>query len=258
MTLAWLSNKTDLGRAMIRQTHERIAGNPANGILIVADHASAHVPDDVDLGICPSQLARHIAVDIGVDPLTRALAANLRATAILACVSRLVIDLNREEDAPGLIPTISDGVEIPGNTMLDDWERDMRITRFHRTYHAAISREIRNMWPALIVSVHSFTPRLESRPEEARPWQIGILYNDDDRAARLAIPMLEAQGLAVGDQQPYSGRVLNHTMNLHAEEGGIPYLGIEVRQDELADRTGVSRWCRILSPVIAQVAAELS
>ena len=29
--------------------------------------------------------------------------------------------------------------------------------------------------------------------------------------------MLEAEGLIVGDQQPYSGKLLNYTMNRHAE-----------------------------------------
>ena len=62
-----------------------------------------------------------------------------------------------------------------------------------------------------------------------------MLYNQDERAARLAIPLLEAEGLIVGDQQPYSGHLLNATMNRHAEAEGRPYLGIEIRQDQIAD-----------------------
>jgi len=57
-----------------------------------------------------------------------------------------------------------------------------------------------------------------------RPWHVGVLYNEDDRAARVAIPLLEAEGLMVGDQEPYSGRLLNATMNRHAEAEGRPYL----------------------------------
>ena len=38
----------------------------AGGILLIADHASAFVPDDIDLGIDPALLANHIAIDIGV------------------------------------------------------------------------------------------------------------------------------------------------------------------------------------------------
>ena len=47
--------------------------------------------------------------------------------------------------------------------------------------------------PALIVSLHSFTPVLESRPDEARPWDVGVLYNRDYRLAPAAIASLSAQ-----------------------------------------------------------------
>src|SRR3546814_9145245 len=57
-------------------------------------------------------------------------------------------------------------------------------------------------------------------PDEHRPWQVGVLYNQDDRGARFTIPLLEAEGLNVGDQEPYSGKLLNATMNRHAEELG--------------------------------------
>jgi hypothetical protein len=86
--------------------------------------------------------------------------------------------------------------------------------------HDALAALLDAAPPALILSLHSFTPSLRSAPEEARPWQVGVLYNADDRAARLAIPLLAAEGLVVGDQQPYSGKLLNATMNRHAEAEG--------------------------------------
>jgi 8-oxo-dGTP pyrophosphatase MutT (NUDIX family) len=75
---------------------------------------------------------------------------------------------------------------------------------------------------ALILSLHSFTPQLASDPQQMRPWHVGVLYNEDDRAARVAIPLLEAEGLMVGDQEPYSGRLLNATMNRHAGQFALP------------------------------------
>jgi len=224
-------------------------GKARGGILIVADHASAHVPGDIDLGIAAVVLTRHVAVDIGVAPLARAFCAAMGCDAILGRVSRLVCDFNREEDAPGLIPLTSDGADIPGNH-LDAAGRDARLARFFRPYHEAVAAAIARGGPALIVSLHSFTPRLETRPEERRPWEIGILYNADARAARIAIPLLEAAGIVTGDNQPYSGRVLNATMNRHAEAAGLPYLGIEVRQDLIGDAAGVSLWAERLAPVI--------
>ena len=54
----------------------------------------------------------------------------------------------------------------------------------------------------------------------------------------------------VGDQLPYSGKLLNATMNAHGESNGIAYLGLEVRQDLIADDASVARWAGVLVPVI--------
>ncbi|EXS71141.1 N-formylglutamate amidohydrolase [Sphingobium sp. Ant17] len=216
-------------------------------LLIIADHASAQVPEDIDLGIDPALLTNHIAIDIGVAEVSRLLAAQLGGTAILGGVSRLVIDLNREEDAPGLLPVMSDGHAISGNR---DADLSDRMRRFYHPYHQAIERRLATMASPFILSVHSFTPQLASDPDQQRPWEIGILYGADDRAARIAIPLLEAAGLRVGDQQPYSGKLLNATMNRHAEANGIPYLGIEMRQDLVADAAGQRRFADLLGPAV--------
>ena len=106
--------------------------------------------------------------------------------------------------------------------------------------------------------MHSFTPSLASQPDEPRPWQVGVLYNEDDRAARIAIPLLKAEGLEVGDQQPYSGKLLNYTMIRHAEADGRPYLGIEIRQDQISGPEGQARWAERLARIANQVALAIS
>ncbi len=217
------------------------------GVLIVGDHASNYVPSDIDLGIDTGLLDLHIASDIGVAPVAGELVALGTAdTAYLAGVSRLVIDLNREPEAFGLIPDNSDGHVIPGN-VLDEAARNERMARFYNPYHGKLAQIIAAARPAMILSLHSFTPRLRSRRDERRPWQIGILYNEDDRLARVAIPALVAIGLNVGDQLPYSGRDLNYTMNHHAEANGIPYLGVEMRQDLISHPSGVATMCEWLN-----------
>ncbi|KQN08647.1 N-formylglutamate amidohydrolase [Sphingobium sp. Leaf26] len=236
------------------EAFEQIDGGGLD-LLIVADHASAHVPADIDLGIAPALLREHIAVDIGVAEVSRLLAAGLGATAILGGVSRLVIDLNREEDAPGLLPVMSDGHAIPGNR---DADLNDRMTRFHHPYHHRVAQLLEGMTAPFILSVHSFTPTLASDPDQQRPWDIGVLYNQDDRAARIAIPMLEAAGLKVGDQLPYAGTVLNATMNRHAEGNGIPYLGVEMRQDLVGDAAGQARFAAILGPVVLECRKALA
>ena len=235
----------------------RIVGDPlAGGIVIVSDHASNRVPSDIDLGIDPALLDEHVAVDIGVGAVAECMARQAGFAAFLGNVSRLVCDFNRDEDSPALIPHASDGHDIPGN-LFDVAEREERIERFFRPYHDALASLLHDAPPALIVSLHSFTPNLRSRPEEQRPWQVGVLYNQDERAARLAIPLLEAEGLIVGDQQPYSGRLLNATMNRHAEARGLPYVGIEIRQDLIAEPAGQAEWAERLVRIANDVARQV-
>ena len=216
-------------------------------ILLLCDHASNVVPEGIALGVAPDLLDLHIAVDIGAEPLTRALAERLDAPAILATVSRLVVDLHREPHHPDLIPTASDGHVIPGNALPD---REERLSRFHRPYHEALARLIEAKKPRLLASIHSFTPRLQNGGG-ARPWEVGILYNADDRAARIAIDLLRARGVQTGDNEPYSGRLLNATLNRHGEERGLPYLAIEVRNDLIRDAAGIARWTDTLAEIIA-------
>ena len=228
----------------------QIAGSAP--LLIIADHASNAVPPGVDLGIDAALLDDHIAVDIGTAALSKALALRLDATAIIATVSRLVVDCNRDPVVADVIPAASDGHVIAGNLLLSPAERALRIDAIHAPYHAAIAAEIARARPALIVSVHSFTQELATRPDETRPWPVAILYNEDDRAARAGLAW---QGFLVGDNQPYSGRVLNYTMNRHAEAGGIAYLGLEVRNDGLRDAVGIDRWATLLARCIGVIGA---
>jgi predicted N-formylglutamate amidohydrolase len=244
-------------REMMNTAWIDIKSTKPSPFLIIADHASRRVPDDIDLGIDPEIMAQHVAVDIGVEPLCYALASALQCPAILGAYSRLVIDLNRDLDVAGLIPEQTDGIIIPGNA-LNDAQREARIDQFWRPYHQHIEHVIAATRPKLLISVHSFTPQLNSEAQLARPWHVGVLYNQDDRAARIAIPLLERHGLCVGDQQPYSGKVLNATMNRHGEGNNIAYLGLEVRQDQIADDAGVARWADILCPIIEECGNSLA
>lgn len=223
------------------------------GIICVADHASSFVPGDVVLGIPESLMKQHIALDIGVEGVAERLARRHGIAAHIATVSRLVCDLHREESDPAIVPSESDGYLIPGNISADI---ERRLARYYRPYHAALGEWVTACQPELIVAVHSFTPELQNGGE-ARPWQVGLLYNDDDRASRHAIRLFAEEGLTVGDNQPYSGKDLNVTMNRHAEARGIPYLTVEIRQDQVTDEAGQARWAALLADVANRVALAL-
>jgi len=222
-------------------------------IVCVGDHASNAMPGDIDLGIASELLDQHIAVDIGVDGIVRRLARDHCMPAHVAKVSRLVIDLHREEDHPALVPVESDGHLVPGNIGANV---EARIERFYRPYHEALARWLDQHAPHLILSIHSFTPALATSDEQ-RPWQVGLLFNEDDRAARHAIRLFEELGLTTGENEPYSGRDLNATMNRHAEAHDRPYCAIEIRQDLIATRADQARWAAMLADVAGRVALAL-
>ena len=244
----------DGGAAAVSEAYCQIGTPTPGGIVCTADHASNCVPEDIDLQIPAHLLGEHIAVDIGTEAIAELLARDHAIPAHIAAVSRLVCDLNREETALGLVPEASDGHPIPGNVGAD---RESRLARFHRPYHEALAAWLAAAQPGLILSLHSFTPRLANR-DEPRPWQIGVLYNQDDRAARIAIPLLAAEGLNVGDNLPYSGRDLNYTMNRHAEGAGRPYLGVEIRQDLAQTPEDHARWVSLLANIAQRVASALT
>ncbi|MDQ2878945.1 MAG: N-formylglutamate amidohydrolase [Pseudomonadota bacterium] len=235
-------------------TAPRLIDGAPGGVVLLCDHASNAVPPDIDLGVSLDVLTKHIAIDIGAGPLTQALAARLGAPAILATVSRLVIDLHRPPDHPHLIPAISDGNAIPGNVRAD---RYARIGRFHAPYHRALAALIDRTAPTLLASIHSFTPRLETGGS-ARPWQVGILSNRDRRAADRTLAALRASGVETGDNEPYSGRMLNMTLNRHGEARGIASVAIEVRQDLIENADGVAQWTDILAPLLTSVRNSLA
>lgn len=225
----------------------KVLGDPASPILIIVDHASNHVPEGIDLGLAPEVLSQHVAWDIGVAEVAALLVERGGFCAVLGGVSRLVIDYNREADAPGLVPVQSDGHHIEGNKVAEVADR---LTRFYDPYHAKVAELAVAAQQPFLFSLHSFTPCLQTKPDEQRPWEIGVLYDEDERGARIALPMLLEAGLVAGDQEPYSGKLLNATMNHHAEAHGRPYLGVEIRQDLIGDAAGQQRFAEILRPVL--------
>lgn len=236
------------------EAYRQIGTPTPGGIVCTADHASNRIPLDITLGIPAHLLHEHIAVDIGTEPIAELLSRDHAIPAHIAAVSRLVCDFNREEAALGLVPEASDGHPIPGNVGAS---REERLNRFHRPYHTALEQWLEAAEPALILSLHSFTPRLETS-DAARPWQVGVLYNTDDRAARIAIPLFAAEGLNVGDNLPYSGGDLNYTMNRHAEAHHRPYFGVELRQDLVQTPADHARWAAMLADITQRVARALA
>jgi predicted N-formylglutamate amidohydrolase len=71
------------------ESFEIVEGPVTSRYILVCDHASNAIPPEYgDLGLDPVQLERHIAYDIGAAALTRSLAKELAAPAVLSRISR--------------------------------------------------------------------------------------------------------------------------------------------------------------------------
>lgn len=237
---SWLAADVELVNA---------GGRP--GILILADHAGNRVPARLaGLGLPPAELARHIGYDIGIAWLARRMAGLLDAPALLDHASRLVIDPNRRPGEPSSIPGISDGTLVPGNRGLSAAEWRRRVREHFLAWHRAIARRIAGCRRAGIVpvllSLHSFTPRLAGRD---RPWQVGVLWRDDDRLAAPMLAALRARGdLVVGDNEPYSGKdAFGYTIEFHAQRTRLPHLMLELRQDQIDSEPRAAAWAELLA-----------
>jgi predicted N-formylglutamate amidohydrolase len=222
--------------------------------LLVSDHAGRRIPKKLgDLGVSESELRRHIAFDVGIEPVVRFMADELDATAILQPYSRLVIDCNRPFHAESSIAKMSENTPVPGNVKLGAEEIAARQREIFAPYHDAITKELdrrrHGHLPAFLVAMHSFTPAYKG---VSRPWHAGVLYNRDSRFAAFILRLLREQDeLTIGDNEPYTvSDDTDYTIPVHGEQRGIPHAAIEIRHDlietEENQRFWAQRMCEIL------------
>lgn len=232
---------------------ETLNSRARSPFLLICDHAGNRLPRRLgSLGLQDDALGRHIAWDIGAGALTRLMAQDLNASAVLQTYSRLVIDCNRAPESDYSIVEISEYTAVPGNGSLPPAQRDLRRDEIFRPYHACISeeldwRQIQEM-PTALVSLHSFTPVFKG---SHRPWHVGILYSGDERLAKPMLSLLRGEAnLVVGDNEPYALDEEDYSIPLHGAQRGLPHIEIEIRQDLIADAYGQRVWADRISRIL--------
>ncbi len=216
------------------EAYSQIAGEDASGVVITCEHASQRLPEPWQW---PKEDARlvgtHWAYDLGAAELARALAARLRAPAILSRFTRLLADPNRPEDSPTLFRARADGAPIHINLSVDSRDRELRLERYYRAYHRAADQLVANHAAPLLLSIHTFTPAYEGK---SRSMEIGVLYDRDEELARRCAAHLDDAGFISALNEPYSGKEgLMYAVDRHAVRYGRRALEIEVRQDLAVD-----------------------
>ena len=238
---------------------ELLHGTPDNGLVLVCDHASNHLPREYGtLGLPANELERHIAYDIGAAEVTRHLADLLGVPAILSHFSRLLIDPNRAMDDPTLIMQISDGAVIPGNAQISAYEREKRLKDYYLPYHRAIEgvldKCIAADHPPALLSIHSFTQEWHG---SLRPWEAAILWDNDERLVQPLLECLRKEtDFNIGDNEPYSGRLQGDCMHQHGTERGLAHALVEIRQDQIRDEQGQREWAGRLADILTRILAD--
>jgi predicted N-formylglutamate amidohydrolase len=229
--------------------------------LLIADHAGNAVPQALgDLGLAARDLRRHIAIDIGILGVSRRLARALAAPLVYQRYSRLVIDCNRTPGGVGSVLDYSDGAAVPANRGLTPQalaaRRDEIFVPYQTRIAGLIDRRIALGRPPVVLAMHSFTPRHGDLPGP-RPWQVGVLYNRDDRLARALIPLLQAEGdLTVGINQPYAvDDAIDYAVPVHCEARGLLHVELEIRQDLIANARGQAAWAERLARLLPRALA---
>lgn len=222
--------------------------------LLVGDHAGGAIPAALgDLGLSEEERQRHIAIDIGVEALGKALAERLGAVFLSQTYSRLVVDCNRAPEDPGWVAEESDGTVVPGNFAPSMADRAARRVAIYEPYHTAIADELDLLQASgadpVLISLHSFTPVMAGKP---RPWEIGVLHNGHrDDFARGMLRLLRETPFEVGDNEPYRMDTTDYTVPHHAFGRGLRYVELEVRQDLLVENR--NEVAARLSPLFLQL-----
>jgi predicted N-formylglutamate amidohydrolase len=235
------------------------AGKRGSPFIIVCDHAGRSLPQRLGtLGLSDVDLERHIAWDIGAAAVAHRLGEALGAFVIGQAYSRLVIDCNRPLGSPTSIAEVSERTTIPGNIGVSAAERVRRAQEIFEPYHRRIEQELERRRAAsessVLIALHSFTPRYLS---VERPWQVGLLYRHV-AFAHAVIELLRAEQLVVGDNEPYRvSDATDYTIPVHGERRGLPHVGIEIRQDLIAEEAGQEHWAKLLARLLPKAYERL-
>ena len=207
--------------------------------LVTCEHGGNDVPD-----FCATLfrghaalLASHRGYDPGALSLSRDLARALRATLVIATVSRLVVELNR---SPGRQFRFSPIMRAVPRALRDDVCR-RHYTPYRDKVEAFIARRVAAGVHVVHLASHSFTPALNGAVRRA---DVGILY-DPGRPAERALALrwqrtLEARRprWIVRRNYPYRGTSDAFASYLRKRYDDAAYAGFELEVNQKHVRDG--------------------
>ena len=219
-------------------------------IQLSCEHASNRMPPGFSWPDADKKLRhQHWAWDPGAAHITRMLAKEFGAPAVLSRFTRLLIDPNRELTSDTLFRDMADGEPVALNTDLSEHERERRIQQLYQPYHDAYDEMVAQT-DAVVVSVHSFSPVYEG---QQRHVEVGVLH-DKQPALGIAIRELLQTSYRAADNEPWDGRGgLMFAPQSHADAHGRRAVEFEVRQDLATDPVWRQQFVKTVSRALRTV-----
>jgi predicted N-formylglutamate amidohydrolase len=226
-------------------------------LLIIVDHANNFIPSKYkNLGLPKYLTESHIAYDLNILNLSKQINTLLESDIVYGENSRLIIDLNRGQNDPTLIPSISDKKLIPGNIGITSKEFNFRKRKFYNNYHSKIKKIVNEKKIKLIISMHSFNPYFKGKK---RKTEIGILSNKNRRYSDLLIrQMAKSKRYIIGDNVPYKGELKDDTLYKHGLKKNILHTLIEVRNDLINTEIKVNKMSQFIVSSLKTINKKLS
>lgn len=244
---------------MSEPVFDLLNGDALSPLILLGEHAGrAFPPEYGSLGLTDAffEAEPNAPFDRGTDGVLRYVAQKTGVTSVLGKYSRLLIDLNRLVESPGLIPDEAHGAFIPGNADLSDVEKAKRISLYYRPFHDAIEAQIQRRLQAgiapILFSVHSYTPHVAlafAGETGARPPDLSIQFADENSlVAHMRAVAAEEASIFVRDNFPYDlGKVPPGSIHSHGINKGFECLSIEISIDRLKGADDEAFWGALLA-----------
>lgn len=230
----------------------------ASPVVVVCEHASSFIPPELhSLGLGADILKSHIVWDPGAMAVAESISGRLDAVLVASQVSRLVYDCNRPPESIDAVPARSEIFAVPGNQALSQAAREARIALVYEPFRTSLESVVAGRQaPAVIVTIHSFTPVYKG---ETREVELGILHDEDSRLAdAMLMNTCRHTSLNVLRNEPYGPQDgVTHTLRESAVRAGLHNVMIEIRNDLLTTRREQDAMAAMLSGWIISGLREL-
>lgn len=201
-------------------------------------------------------LESHRGWDPGALELARLIANRTHSKLVFSTTTRLLVDLNRSSENPGVFSR-SSGILSPA-------QQHALLNAHHTPYRERVEQRVRasaRRAPAIHLSVHTFTPVLRG---ERRALDIGILFDPARPLERVFARRLraalnqECPRSRVAFNKPYKGTDDGLTTTLRGLFPPLSYAGIELEVNQRFPRAGGPSWAKLQDAIARAIVKALN